>query len=62
MVVPNPEHLLLPGMYVRAVVGNGVRQNALLVPQQGVTRDPKGKATAMVVGTTARWRSRAGAR
>lgn len=50
VTVPNPEDILLPGMYVRAVVGNGVRQNALLVPQQGITRDPKGNATAMVVG------------
>jgi membrane fusion protein (multidrug efflux system) len=37
-------------MYVRAVVSSGKRQNALLVPQQGITRDPKGNATAMVVG------------
>lgn len=50
VVVPNPGHVLLPGMYVRAVVGNGVRQNALLVPQQGVARDPRGQTTAMVVG------------
>ena len=47
--VPNPGHLLLPGMYVRAVVGIGKRADALLVPQQGVTRDPKGGATALVV-------------
>ena len=50
VVVDNPDHILLPGMYVRAVVGNGVRDNAILVPQQGITRDPKGNATAMVVG------------
>ncbi len=48
--VPNPDHLLLPGMYVRAVVGSAVRQDALLVPQKGITRDPKGNASAMVVG------------
>lgn len=48
--VPNPDHLLLPGMYVRAVVGAAVRQEALLVPQTGITRDPKGNASAMVVG------------
>jgi len=48
--VPNPDDILLPGMYVRAVVGGGVRQDALLVPQQGIARDPKGNATAMVVG------------
>jgi membrane fusion protein (multidrug efflux system) len=50
VVVPNPNHVLLPGMYVRAVVGIGVRENGLLVPQQGVQRDPKGGTTAMVVG------------
>lgn len=49
VVVPNPDQLLLPGMYVRAVLANGVRRNALLVPQQGVSRDPKGQASAMVV-------------
>jgi len=50
VVVPNPSNVLLPGMFVRAVVGDGERANALLVPQQGVTHDPKGDATAMVVG------------
>ena len=47
--VPNPDHVLMPGMYVRARLGAGVRQNALLVPQQGVARDPKGNTTALVV-------------
>ena len=50
VVVPNPEHILLPGMYVRAIVGTGARQAGLLVPQQGIARDPKGHTTAMVVG------------
>jgi membrane fusion protein (multidrug efflux system) len=50
VVAPNPDRLILPGMYVRALVGSGVRQDALLVPQQGVVRDPKGNTTAMVVG------------
>ena len=50
VVVPNPGHVLLPGMYVRANVANGARANALLVPQPGIARDPKGNATAMVVG------------
>jgi membrane fusion protein (multidrug efflux system) len=36
-------------MYVRAIVGLGVRQQALLVPQPGIARDPRGNATAMVV-------------
>jgi membrane fusion protein (multidrug efflux system) len=50
VVVPNPDHILLPGMYVRALVGMGVRQHALLVPQQGIARDPRGHTNAMVVG------------
>lgn len=48
--VPNPDNLLLPGMYVRALISVGRRDNALLVPQQGIVRDPMGNATAMVVG------------
>lgn len=47
---PNPDDTLLPGMFVRARLDEGVRSNALLVPQQGVTRNPRGDATAMVVG------------
>ncbi len=47
--VPNPEHVLMPGMYVRAVLGAGVRAAAVLVPQRGIARDPKGNTTAMVV-------------
>lgn len=46
---PNPDKVLLPGMYVRAVLEEGVREDALVVPQQGVTRDAKGNATALVV-------------
>ena len=49
ILVPNPEHVLLPGMYVNAEVGSGVRPDALLVPQQGISRGPKGDAYAMVV-------------
>lgn len=52
MVFPNPRHVLLPGMYVRAIVEEGVAEQAILVPQQGVTRDPKGNAIAMVVGAS----------
>jgi membrane fusion protein (multidrug efflux system) len=48
-VFPNPQNLLLPGMFVTAKLQEGVAQNALLVPQQGVTHDPKGNATALVV-------------
>lgn len=49
VTVPNPEQMLLPGMYLRAVVSSGKRAEGVLVPQRGVTRDPKGNATAMVV-------------
>ncbi len=48
-VFPNPDHQLLPGMYVRAVLEEGMRAQAVLVPQQGVTRDSKGNATALLV-------------
>ncbi|EQB33081.1 efflux RND transporter periplasmic adaptor subunit [Sphingobium ummariense] len=47
---PNPDGLLLPGMYVRARVVEGQRRQAILAPQQGITRDPRGRATALVVG------------
>jgi membrane fusion protein, multidrug efflux system len=50
IIVPNPNMVLLPGMYVRAVLNEGVLAAGVLVPQQGVTRDPKGNASAMVVG------------
>jgi membrane fusion protein, multidrug efflux system len=50
VVVPNKDNLLLPGMYLRAVLATGERPDGLLVPQQGVARDPKGQTTAMVVG------------
>lgn len=46
---PNPRGELLPGMFVRARIEEGVQQNAILVPQRGVTRDAKGQAIAMVV-------------
>jgi membrane fusion protein (multidrug efflux system) len=46
---PNPKQTLLPGMYVRAVVKEGVKSNAILVLQQSVSRDPKGRACAMTV-------------
>ncbi len=49
-VFPNPSQLLLPGMYVRAVIEEGIMDQAILVPQQGVSRDPAGNAVAMVVG------------
>nr|WP_130300797.1 MULTISPECIES: efflux RND transporter periplasmic adaptor subunit [unclassified Duganella] len=46
---PNPKHDLLPGMFVRAVIESGVNEHAIAVPQQGVTRNPKGEATALVL-------------
>lgn len=49
ILVPNPERTLLPGMYVRAVLEEGVAEQALLVPQQGVTRTASGDASALVV-------------
>jgi membrane fusion protein (multidrug efflux system) len=49
IVFPNPKQTLLPGMFVRAVVEEGVSEAALLVPQQGVSRDTKGQPIAWVV-------------
>lgn len=49
-VFPNPKKLLLPGMFVRAIVEDGVNEQAILIPQRGVTRNPKGDAVVMVVG------------
>ncbi|WP_223520425.1 efflux RND transporter periplasmic adaptor subunit [Pseudomonas sp. GL-B-19] len=49
-VFPNPEHTLLPGMFVHAQLQSGVNAAAILAPQQGVTRDLKGTPTALVVG------------
>lgn len=46
---PNPDRLLLPGMYVRALVEEGVAPNSFLVPQRGVTRNTKGEPSALVV-------------
>lgn len=48
-VFPNPEQVLLPGMFVRAQLQAGSKSAAILAPQQGVTRNAKGEATAMVV-------------
>lgn len=48
-VFPNPERALLPGMFVHAQVKEGVRDNAILVPQQAVVIDSRGVATAWVI-------------
>ncbi len=58
-VFPNPKRDLLPGMYVRAIVEEGVVENAIVVPQQGVAHDPKGNAVAMVVGAEGKVEQRA---
>lgn len=49
-VFPNPQGFLLPGMFVRAVMMEGVVDRAILIPQQAVSRDPKGNPAALVVG------------
>ena len=46
---PNPNGLLLPGMYVRAKLVEGTRRQAIMAPTAGITRDPRGGATALVV-------------
>lgn len=52
IVFPNPEHILLPGMFVRAIVEDGIDDQAILAMQEGVTRDSKGNAIAMVLDKT----------
>jgi len=49
MVFPNTNNVLLPGMFVRAVVKEGVNEHAMLIPQQAVSRDPKGNPLALIV-------------
>ncbi|HLY06029.1 MAG TPA: efflux RND transporter periplasmic adaptor subunit [Rhizomicrobium sp.] len=48
-VFPNPKGILLPGMYVRARIVEGVDRHAILAPQQGISRDEKGEPTALIV-------------
>jgi len=50
MVFPNPKGVLLPGMFVRARIKEGINAKAILVPQQSVSRDPKGNPVALIVG------------
>jgi len=57
-VFPNDAGLLLPGMFVREELPEGVRQNGILAPQQGVTHNAKGEPTALVVGTDGKVQSR----
>jgi membrane fusion protein (multidrug efflux system) len=49
VIFPNPQGFLLPGMFVRAVIIEGVNEQSILVPQQGVFRNPKGEAIALIV-------------
>ena len=49
VVVPNPKGLLLPGMFLRTVVKEGNSNQAILIPQQAVSRDPKGNPVVLVV-------------
>lgn len=49
-VFPNPDHVLLPGMFVRARVTQGIQENALLVPVSAVGHNPQGQSTTLVVG------------
>ena len=49
MIFPNPDGVLLPGMFVRTVVKEGVNEQAILIPQQAVSRDPKGNPAALIV-------------
>lgn len=49
MVFPNPNGVLLPGMFVRTVVIEGVNEQAILIPQQAVSRDPKGNPMSLIV-------------
>jgi membrane fusion protein (multidrug efflux system) len=48
--IPNPQGILLPGMFVRASFAQAINQNAFLVPQESLSRDAKGNATVMLVG------------
>jgi membrane fusion protein (multidrug efflux system) len=49
VIVPNPKGLLLPGMYLRAVVQEGINNKAILIPQQAVSRDPMGNPVTLIV-------------
>lgn len=58
IVFPNPKGILLPGMFVRAVLQEGVNEKAILIPQQAVTRDPKGNPTVLLVDADKRVQQR----
>jgi membrane fusion protein (multidrug efflux system) len=50
LVFPNPEQILMPGMFVRAIIEEGAEDHAILAPQQGISHDSRGNAVALVVG------------
>ena len=49
VIVPNPKGLLLPGMFLRAVVQEGINKDGILIPQQAVSRDPMGNPVTLIV-------------
>jgi membrane fusion protein (multidrug efflux system) len=49
-VFPNPQHILLPGMFVRGEISQGIQSRGILVPQRAVSRDERGRPTVLVVG------------
>lgn len=54
IVFPNPDEVLLPGMFLRAVLGTGVKGQAILIPQQAVSRDSKGRPLVLIVDDTSK--------
>jgi membrane fusion protein, multidrug efflux system len=58
-IFPNAQNLLLPGMFVRATIEEGVREGAILAPQQGITHAPDGSATALIVAADGKVEKRA---
>ncbi|MEI7836245.1 MAG: efflux RND transporter periplasmic adaptor subunit [Planctomycetota bacterium] len=58
IVVPNPTGILLPGMFVRAIIEEGVSEQAILIPQQAVSRDPKGNPLVLIVDGEGKVRQR----
>jgi membrane fusion protein, multidrug efflux system len=59
VVFPNPDGVLLPGMFVRAVVKEGINEQAILIPQQTVSRDPKGNPSVLIVDAEGKVQQRA---
>jgi membrane fusion protein (multidrug efflux system) len=49
ILFPNPDHLLMPGMFVQAIIREGVKAQAILIPQQSVSRDAKGNPFSLIV-------------